>query len=306
MTFEIYARDWLDRQTFSKAIRKTNRQSVDYICKAIGELEIEDISESDIDQIFYNEQLFRRQIDFTERTFRVLNKIFDEIREKGLRVSDLVLHIYCPVVLSHEKLILDKLDVELTDRSPFVDVSCMWLKSKGYKPVTYNLYYHFLHAFIHPFIGKKPIGLVDQNNIRQIYKYFNTVNTNETWIGQIHLVMRMVFQYAIDKGLIQTNPMMKINDPHLEPILELNREQKNAVRAAFNAYGFRRTKLKELSHELYRILHVDEDYENRDGIRKNRITFRDMAQKHAGWCFIGSHSKGITSQYGNLHAAQYR
>ena len=51
MTFEIYARDWLDRQTFSKAIRKSNRQSIDYICKAIGELEIEDISESDIDQI---------------------------------------------------------------------------------------------------------------------------------------------------------------------------------------------------------------------------------------------------------------
>lgn len=51
MTFENYARDWLDRQTFSKSIRKTTRQSLDYICKAIGELEIEDISESDIDEI---------------------------------------------------------------------------------------------------------------------------------------------------------------------------------------------------------------------------------------------------------------
>lgn len=93
MLFENYARDWLDRQTFSKSIRKKNRQSVDYICKAIGGLEIEDISESDIDEIFYDEQLFRRQIDFMERTFRVLNKIFDEIRENGLRESDPVLHI---------------------------------------------------------------------------------------------------------------------------------------------------------------------------------------------------------------------
>ena len=257
MTFENYARDWLDRQTFSKSIRKTTRQSLDYICKAIGELEIEDISESDIDEIFYNEQLFRRQIDFMERTFRVLNTIFDEIRERGLLESDPVLHIYCPVVLSHEKLILSSLDVELNSKSPFVDVSCMWLKKQGYKPVTYNLYYHFLNAFIHPFIGKKPIGLVDQNNISRIYTYFNTVNTNETWIGQIHLVMRMVFQYAIDNSLIQNNPMMKINDPHLEPILELRREQKNAVRAAFNRYGFRKTHLKDLSHELYVILHVD-------------------------------------------------
>ena len=198
MTYENYARDWLDRQTFSKSIRKTTRQSLDYICKAIGELEIEDISESDIDEIFYNEQLFRRQIDFMERTFRVLNTIFDEIRERGLLESDPVLHIYCPVVLSHEKLILSSLDVELNSKSPFVDVSCMWLKKQGYKPVTYNLYYHFLNAFIHPFIGKKPIGMVDQNNISRIYTYFNTVNTNETWISQIHLVMRMVFQYAID------------------------------------------------------------------------------------------------------------
>ena len=276
MTFENYARDWLDRQTFSKNIRKTNRQSVDYICKAIGGLEIEDISETDIDEIFYNEQLFRRQIDFMERTFRVLNTIFDEIREKGLRESDPVLHIYCPVVLSHEKLILSSLDVELTSKSPFVDVSSMWLKNQGYKPVTYNLYYHFLNAFIHPFIGKKPIGLVDQNNIRRIYTYFNTVNTNETWIGQIHLVMRMVFQYAIDNSLIQNNPMMKINDPRLKPILELTREQKNAVRAAFSKYGFRKTHLKDLSHELYGILHVDEAFDNREGLRKNNITFREV------------------------------
>ena len=53
MKFENYARDWLDRQTFSKSIRKTTRQSLDYICKAVGELEIEDISESDIDEIYY-------------------------------------------------------------------------------------------------------------------------------------------------------------------------------------------------------------------------------------------------------------
>ena len=180
------------------------------------------------------------------------------------------------MVLSHEKLILSSLDVELNSKSPFVDVSCMWLKKQGYKPVTYNLYYHFLNAFIHPFIGKKPIGLVDQNNISRIYTYFNTVNTNETWIGQIHLVMRMVFQYAIDNSLIQNNPMMKINDPHLEPILELRREQKNAVRAAFNRYGFRKTHLKDLSHELYVILHVDEDFDNREGLRKNVITFREV------------------------------
>ena len=29
MTFEAYARDWLERQNFSKNIRKTTRQSID-------------------------------------------------------------------------------------------------------------------------------------------------------------------------------------------------------------------------------------------------------------------------------------
>lgn len=154
---------------FQQNIRKTTRQSIDYICRAIGPIEISDVEESDVDRIFTDVQLFNRQIDFMERTFRVLNKLFEEIREKGITQNDPALHIYDPVVFSHEKLLLGKLNVELTGKSPFVDVSCMWLKGQGYRPDTYNLYYHFLNAFIHPFIGKKPIGLVDQNNIRRIY-----------------------------------------------------------------------------------------------------------------------------------------
>ena len=52
MTFEAYARDWLERQNFSKNIRKTTRQSIDYICRAIGSIEISDVAESDVDRIF--------------------------------------------------------------------------------------------------------------------------------------------------------------------------------------------------------------------------------------------------------------
>lgn len=279
MKFEENARDWLARQTLSKDMHKTTRQSMDYICDAIGEKEISDIEEADIDQIFFNVSLFHRQIDFMERTFRVLNSLFDEMIELRIIRNDPVLHIYCPVVLSHEKLILGRIDVELTEKSPFVDVSCMWLKKQGYMPVTFNLYNHFLNAFIHPFIGKKPIGLIDQNNIRRIYTYFNTLNTNETWIGQMHLVMRMVFQYAMDKTLISANPLMKINDPHLEPLLELDRGQKNAVRVAFGKFGFRKTKLRQLSKELYGVLHTEVAYNNRDGIRANDITFRTVFEQ---------------------------
>ena len=280
MTFEAYARDWLERQNFIKSTRKTTRQGLEvYAYPVIGSRELAEISENDIDRIFEQERLFNRKGDFMERTFRTLDTILDELVEKGIIQANPTLHIYDPVVFSHEKLILDKLDVELTGTSPFVDVSCMWLKGQGYRPVTYNLYYHFLNAFIHPFIGKKPIGLVDQNNIRRIYTYFNTVNTNETWIGQIHLVMRLVFQHAIDKGLITTNPLLNIDDPHLEPILELRKGKKNAVRAAFGKYGFRKPRLRELSRELYKILNSEEDYRNRDGIRKNDITFLEIYQQ---------------------------
>lgn len=280
MTFEAYARDWLERRNFIKSTRKTTRQGLEvYAYPVIGSRELAEISENDIDRIFEQERLFNRKGDFMERTFRTLDTILDELVEKGIIQANPTLHIYDPVVFSHEKLILEKLDVELTGKSPFVDVSCMWLKGQGYRPVTYNLYYHFLNAFIHPFIGKKPIGLVDQNNIRRIYTYFNTVNTNETWIGQIHLVMRMVFQHAIDKGLITTNPLLNIDDPHLEPILELRKGKKNAVRAAFGKYGFRKPRLRELSRELYKILNSEEDYRNRDGIRKNDITFLEIYQQ---------------------------
>lgn len=64
MTFEAYARDWLERQNFSKNIRKTTRQSIDYICRAIGPIETSDVAESDVDRIFTDVQLFNRQIDF--------------------------------------------------------------------------------------------------------------------------------------------------------------------------------------------------------------------------------------------------
>ena len=72
------------------------------------------MAESDVDRIFTDVQLFNRQIDFMERTFRVLNKLFEEIREKEITQNDPALHIYDPVVFSHGKVILEKLDVELT------------------------------------------------------------------------------------------------------------------------------------------------------------------------------------------------
>ena len=82
----------------------------------------------------------------------MLLRLFDELMELRLISQNPVLHIYNPVVLANEKLILAGKDVELTEKSLFVAVSCMWLKNQDYKPVTYNLYYHFLTAFVYPFI----------------------------------------------------------------------------------------------------------------------------------------------------------
>lgn len=270
----------MEQQNFIKSTRKTVRQALEvYTFPVIGDKEISDITEADIDAIFQSERLFDRVGDFSERLYRVLDELFNEQVEKNLIPKHPVIHIYSPIVFSHEKTILNGRDVELTSRSPFVDVSCMWLKGKGYGLVTYNLYLHFLSSFIHPFIGKKPIGLVNQNDIRAIYTYFNMVNTNETWIGQIHLVMRMVFGYAEELNLIQVSPMLKVNDPHLQPILDLSREQKNKVRLIFSQFGFRKTRLKELSKSLYTVLHVEEEFWNREGIKDNGITFREVYEQ---------------------------
>lgn len=276
MKFETYAMDWLGKQGLIKSTKKTTRQALDvYILPVIGEKEIADIREEDVDAIFLQDRLVKRGPDFTERTFRVLTAIWDQLDGEGY--ENKVLHLYSPVVFSHEKKILAGWNVELARNSMFVDVSCSWLRQQGYAEVTYNLYYHFLLAFIHPFIGNKPIGLISQVDIRKIYQFFNTVNTNNTWITQIHLVMRMVFQYALDIDLITESPLTKVNDPYLKPIVNLTREQKNKVRYAFGKYGFRKNRLRYLSKELFSILVEDEEVQN--GASENNQSFRQICQK---------------------------
>ena len=276
MKFETYARDWFRKQDLIKSTKKTTRQALDvYILPVIGGKEISDVREEDVDTIFLQDRLVKRGLDFTERTFRVLTAVWDQLEGEGYKNT--TLHLYSPVVFSHEKKILAGWEVELARNSMFVDVSCSWLRQQGYAEVTYNLYYHFLSAFIHPFIGKKPIGLINQNDIREIYRFFNTVNTNSTWITQIHLVMRMVFQYAVDSGLITESPLTKVNDPCFEPILSLTREQKNRARYAFGKYGFRKNRLRDLSKELFSILVEDESFKN--GTSKTNQSFQEVYQQ---------------------------
>ena len=64
MTFETYARAWLEKQEFIKRTRKTTRQALEvYSFPVIGNKELTDIIDSDIDQIFYSVRLFNRKGD---------------------------------------------------------------------------------------------------------------------------------------------------------------------------------------------------------------------------------------------------
>ena len=131
MTFEKYARNWMDQQNLIKSTKKTVRQSLEVYCfPVIGDKEPADITEADIDEIFKSERLFNRKGDFSERVYRVLDDLFNELMSDNLIARHPLIHIYSSVVFSHEKIILAGVDVELTNLSPFVDVSCMWLKSK--------------------------------------------------------------------------------------------------------------------------------------------------------------------------------
>ena len=281
--FRDFAEQYLKTMDRSTITLKKNREALKiYICSVIGDFNIESISELDIEQVFMNRVLFTRNERMVTCIYHFLNEIFDNAQKKNLVQVNPVLHIYNPIVFSHEKLILDDVNVKLTKDSYFVDVACMWLKNQNYKPVTYNLYYHFLKSYIHPFIGAKIISLLHKRDILKIYRHFNTVVTNATWIDQIHLVMRMIFQYADNLGIVVENPLMTINDPHLEPILDLDSVQKNKVREAFRKYGFRKHKVRELSRALFDAFSLDRmnseanAYINREGIRRNDITFYDV------------------------------
>ena len=102
MTFETYAREWLERQNFIKSTRKWTRQGLEvYSYPVIGGKEITEVTEDDIDRILSQERLFKRKGDFMERTFRTLETIFEEIVSRNLIPDNPVLHIYDPVVFSH-------------------------------------------------------------------------------------------------------------------------------------------------------------------------------------------------------------
>ena len=64
MTFETYVGAWLEKQGFIKSIRKTTRQALEvYSFPVIGNKELTDIIDSDIDRIFYSVRLFNRKGD---------------------------------------------------------------------------------------------------------------------------------------------------------------------------------------------------------------------------------------------------
>ncbi len=89
MTFEVCAREWLERQNFIKSTRKWARQGLEiYAYPVIGDKELKEITEVDIDQIFMQERLFNRKGDFMERSYRTLENIFDELVDTGVIQSN--------------------------------------------------------------------------------------------------------------------------------------------------------------------------------------------------------------------------
>ena len=60
----------------------------------------------------------KRGLDFTERTFRVLTAVWDQLEGEGYKNT--ALHLYSPVVFSHEKKILAGWEVELARNSMFL------------------------------------------------------------------------------------------------------------------------------------------------------------------------------------------
>lgn len=86
MKFETYARDWFRKHDLIKSTKKTTRQALDvYILPVVGTKEITDVREEDVDAIFLQDRLVKSGLDFTERTFRVLNAVWDQLEGEGYK-----------------------------------------------------------------------------------------------------------------------------------------------------------------------------------------------------------------------------
>ena len=67
MTFEAYAREWLERQNFIKSTRKWARQGLEiYAYPVIGDKELKEITEVDIDQYCFITERAIHCLEFQE------------------------------------------------------------------------------------------------------------------------------------------------------------------------------------------------------------------------------------------------
>ena len=192
----------------------------------IGCKPVSDISVDDLSSIFMPAYPDSFGFVTIKRTFWLLNNIFNQLFIDGLINKNPMKKINNPLELYYRHRILNEGIVpKISSSSCFYEVSFSWLKSKDYKEVTYELYLRFLREFINPFIGWKKITAISSTDIFPIFRYFDTVATNQTWVNQCTLVMRMIFDYAIEKGLIAINPFSRINQHKVIKLVELTNDQ---------------------------------------------------------------------------------
>ena len=254
MLFRDYLNNWKKEfESVSKNMTWRRSWLADtYLIPLCGDVPIEQITVETIKPLFQDKRFMEMYPKTVVNFHGMMIHIFDDLVNQRLIKKNPMVSIPDPFLFYYEYQILERDErYELTPNSQFCVVSFGWLKDQGYKPVTYNLYLLFLKEFVHPFIGSKPIASITPSELEKIHRFFNVLATNEVWIEQIHRVMKMVFDDALSKKIIQESPMDRLNEPKSSPVVQLNQNQKNAVRNAFMRYGFRKERKKELVSTIF-------------------------------------------------------
>ena len=272
ISFVDYAFNWINCSDDSIRKKRDNRTIIKHqIMPILKDTKVQNVSMQLIDEAFSNYTTVMKDLNGQGVVVKLLDSIFKSLLKDGLVKENLIDQIKNPILTCAEVNIIRKQrQIEIKENSFFCEASFVWLLSRNYKKVTYDLYFHFLKDYINPFIGTKHINEIKTWDITPLYNYFNIVSTNKIWMKQITRVLRMVFDYIIKLGLLTEDPSLKINEPVYKPLKIINKEDKAKVRDVIASYGFRTDKRNETVEKLFHIFKKEKTTD------KNGVTFKDV------------------------------
>ena len=273
MKFDEFAYKWIkdNPNDYSKItiISKRKLLSV-HVSPFLGKIEFEDIKQKDIENIFNQVWVMSCCREYVYLCLSTLDEIFSAAVKEGIVKNNIVDYIHEPICLYYENCT----NISVSSFPPFCAISFNFLSESGYKDVTYNLYLRYLKDYIHPFIGEKQIQDIKPGDIASILEFALNLKLCKDWVEQIERLLRSIFNYALDKGYIKSNPIDRLNLPiqkHLN--IDIEEEKMKKIREIFHSYGLRKDLRPKIIKEIFLVLKGETFKEDKG------VTFKQVFDK---------------------------